>query len=199
MDNPPPPPPPVNNLLKTDKCSPLIVYFIFVVISLITMFNTHGLTKKLQNYKISNIFNMHAWYEISLLIILGVLLYGLCQYDHETLAWIILFLPLVTYIIKTALVFSTVSTVLKQVPPENSQELMANSGSNNFKPSTDGSKTNYGMSPSSPQVQVTSASNILNNRQNNMSSQNSTMISNLDSGMMPPLASNTSDISGFSF
>jgi hypothetical protein len=55
------------------------------------------------------------------------------------------------------------------------------------------------MSPSSPQVQVTSASNILNNRQNNLSNQNSTMINNLDSGMMPPLASNTSDLSGFSF
>ena len=190
---------PVNNLLKTDKCSPLIVYFIFIVISLITMFNTHGLTKKIQNYKINNIFNLHAWYEISYLVILGVVLYGLCQYNHETLAWLILFFPLVTYIIKTALVFSTVSTVLKQVPPENSQEMVANSGSNNFKPSTDGSKTNYGMPPSSPQVQVTSASNTLNNRQNNLSNQNSTMISNLDSGMMPPLASNTSDLSGFSF
>jgi len=187
---------PINSLMKTDKCSPLVVYFIFIVVSLITMFNTHWLTKKLDNYKISNIFNLHAWYEISYLILLGVILYGLCQYNHETLAWIILFFPLVTYVIKTALVFSSVSTVLKQIPPEHSNgQLQAG----NFQPSADGSKTNYGGNPSSPQAQTTSVNNLLTNRQSNMGNQNSAMTNKLDSGMMPPLASNTSDLSGFSF
>ena len=94
------------------------------------------------------------------------------------------------------MVFSSVSTVLKQIPPENSNGQLQ---TGNFQPSTDGSKTNYGGTPSSPQAQTTSVNNLLTNRQSNMGNQNSAMTNKLDSGMMPPLASNTSDLSGFSF
>ena len=43
-------------LFKTDKCSPLIVYIVLVVITGVTLFNTNGLMKRLNNHKINNIF-----------------------------------------------------------------------------------------------------------------------------------------------
>ena len=48
----------VSALFKTDKCSPLIVYIILVVITGVTLFNTNGLMKKLHNHKIDNIFTL---------------------------------------------------------------------------------------------------------------------------------------------
>ena len=105
-------------LFKTDKCSPLIVYIVLVVVTGVTLFNTNGLMKRLQNHKIDNIFTMHAWYEISMLLVLGVILFGLCQYNQQTLAWIVLFFPIFWYLVKTLLVFNTVSSILRHVPPD---------------------------------------------------------------------------------
>ena len=45
----------MSSLLKTDKCSPLIVYIVLVIVSGITLFNTNGLMKRMQNHKINNI------------------------------------------------------------------------------------------------------------------------------------------------
>ena len=47
----------ISSLLKTDKCSPLIVYIVLVIVSGITLFNTNGLMKRMQNHKINNIFS----------------------------------------------------------------------------------------------------------------------------------------------
>ena len=108
-------------LFKTDKCSPLIVYIVLVVVTGVTLFNTNGLMKRLHNHKINNIFTMHAWYEIAMLLLLGVVLFGLCQYNQQTLAWIVLFFPLFCYLIKTLFVFNTVSSILRHVPPDSPQ------------------------------------------------------------------------------
>lgn len=108
-------------LFKTDKCSPLIVYIVLVVVTGVTLFNTNGLMKRLNNHKINNIFTMHAWYEIAMLLLLGVILFGLCQYNQQTLAWIVLFFPLFCYLIKTLFVFNSVSSILKHVPPDGPQ------------------------------------------------------------------------------
>jgi len=108
----------ISSLLKTDKCSPLIIYVVLVIITAVTMFNTNGLLKKLQNFKVDNIFTMHIWNEVALLIILGVVLYGLCQYNQQTLAWIVLFFPLALQLFKTLLVFNSVHAIQKMSPPD---------------------------------------------------------------------------------
>lgn len=123
----------VNSLLKTDKCSPLVVYMIFVIIAGVTLYNNYNISQKFRNVKVNNILTMHMWYEISFIVILGVLLYGLCSYNHENLAWAVLFAPLVVYIIKLAYVFSSVSSIMKNVPDdsapkkENNQETQISS------------------------------------------------------------------------
>jgi len=129
----------ISSLLKTDKCSPLIIYVVLVIISAVTMFNTNGLLKKLQNFKVDNIFTMHIWNEVSLLIILGVILYGLCQYNQQTLAWIVLFFPLILQILKTILIFNSVHALQKMSPPDTS-------GVSNIPDLSNG--------PESPQVQT---------------------------------------------
>ena len=108
----------MSSLLKTDKCSPLIVYIILVIINAVTIFNTHGTLKKLQNYKVDNIFSTHLWHEIGLLLVLGVILFGLCQYNQQTLAWILLFFPFALQIFKSLLVFNSVHAVQKLSPPD---------------------------------------------------------------------------------
>ena len=107
-----------NSLLKTDKCSPLVVYMIYTIIAGVTLYNNYNISQKFRNNKVNNILTMHMWYEISFIVILGVLLYGLCTYNHDNLAWILLFAPLVIYIIKISYVFSSVSSIIKNVPDD---------------------------------------------------------------------------------
>ena len=113
----------INSLLKTDKCSPLIVYIVIVIVNAVTIFNTHGTLKKLQNYKVNNIFSTHLWHEIALLLVLGVILFGLCQYNQQTLAWIVLFFPFFLQIFKSLLVFNSVHAVQKLSPPDASAQV----------------------------------------------------------------------------
>ena len=44
---------------------------------------------------------MHAWYEIALLLVLGVVLFGLCQYNKTELAWIFLIFPIIYVLLQT--------------------------------------------------------------------------------------------------
>jgi len=108
-----------SELLKTDKCSPLIVYGIIVVITAVCIYNVKtDFSKFGDNHKIKNISDMFMWYELALLLITGVLMFGLCQYNENTMAWSVLFAPLVAYTAKTILVFWSVSSMQKVVPPD---------------------------------------------------------------------------------
>jgi len=174
----------MSSLLKTDKCSPLIVYIVLVIVSGITLFNTNGLMKRMQNHKINNIFTMHAWYEISLLIVLGVILFGLCQYNQQTLAWIVLFFPLALYLVKTLFVFNSVSSILRHVPEDMSQGMpLPQSGP------TPPQNSNHATGVTPTQQQVEGVRHALDERKANIQGQNSSMSSDLSpgGGMNPPL------------
>lgn len=172
-------------LFKTDKCSPLIVYIVLVVVTGVTLFNTNGLMKRLHNHKINNIFTMHAWYEIAMLLLLGVVLFGLCQYNQQTLAWIVLFFPLFWYLVKTLFVFNTVSSILRHVPPDGPQMPgVVPDPTKGPGPPKDSSH----LAPDSPSVQQTEGvRQALNERRATIMGQNNQMMGNLDPGMSPPL------------
>tara|TARA_B100001094_G_scaffold161747_1_gene156488 strand:- start:2303 stop:2884 length:582 start_codon:yes stop_codon:yes gene_type:complete len=174
----------MSSLLKTDKCSPLIVYIVFVIISGITLFNTNGLMKKLQNHKINNIFTMHAWYEVALLLVLGVVLFGLCQYNQQTLAWIVLFFPLALYVIKTLFIFNSVSSILRHVPPEMPQGI-ANMPLPQGGPSPP-QNSNHATSVTPTQQQVEGVRHALDERKTTLQGQNSSMLQNLSPGGVQP-------------
>lgn len=175
----------MSSLLKTDKCSPLIVYIILVIVTGVTLFNTHGLMKRLQNHKINNIFTMHAWYEISMLVILGVVLFGLCQYNQQTLAWIVLFFPLALYIVKTLFVFNSVSSILRHVPQDTPIGQPLPSGG-----PTIPQNSNHQVGATPNQQQVEGVRNALDERKATLQGQNGSMLQQLSPGSMdmsPPL------------
>lgn len=174
----------MSSLLKTDKCSPLIVYIVLVIVSGITLFNTNGLMKRMQNHKINNIFTMHAWYEISLLLVLGVVLFGLCQYNQQTLAWIVLFFPLALYVVKTLFVFNSVSSILRHVPedmPQGMPQGMSQGMPQGVPTPPQNSNHANGITPT--QQQVEGVRNALDERKASLQGQNSSMLSDLN----PPL------------
>lgn len=186
----------VSSLFKTDKCSPLVVYIVLVIVTGVTLFNTNGLMKKLQNFKINNIFTMHMWYEISMLIILGAVLFGLCQYNQHTLAWIVLFFPIALYLIKTLLVFNSVSSILRHVPPDVPSHLQVGQGAPGVPnpvqggPSPPQNSNHYGDTTPTQQ-QTEGVRQALDERRSTISGQNNQMLQNLSpelpSGMNPPL------------
>ena len=173
----------MSSLLKTDKCSPLIVYIVFVIISGITLFNTNGLMKKLQNHKINNIFTMHAWYEVALLLVLGVVLFGLCQYNQQTLAWIVLFFPLALYVIKTLFIFNSVSSILRHVPQEMPQGVAGMPLPQGGPTPPQNSNNQTGVTPT--QQQVEGVRQALDERKTTLQGQNGTMLQNLSPGVQP--------------
>ena len=175
----------MSSLLKTDKCSPLIVYIVLVIVSGITLFNTNGLMKRMQNHKINNIFTMHAWYEISLLLVLGVVLFGLCQYNQQTLAWIVLFFPLALYVVKTLFVFNSVSSILRHVPEDMPQGMPIPQAQGGPTPPQN---SNHATGVTPTQQQVEGVRNALDERKATLQGQNSSMLADL-SHMNPPLGS----------
>ena len=106
----------INELFSTKMCSPLIVFIVIVVIFAISLFNTRNTLKKFGSTKMDNLFNVYSWHEVKLVIFVGVILYGLCQYDKQDMAWIVLLFPLVYLILKNLMVFFQVSLAQQNVP-----------------------------------------------------------------------------------
>ena len=79
---------------------------------------SRGVLKRYNNQKMENLYNLHAWYEIKLLIFMGVILYGLCQYNQVNLAWIFLLFPIIYLVFKNTFIFGFVSMAHQNAPRE---------------------------------------------------------------------------------
>ena len=111
----------VNNtidLLSMNMCSPIIIYIVISIITIISLYISRGTLKRYNNQKMENLYNLHAWYEIKLLIFMGVILYGLCQYNQVNLAWIFLLFPILYLILKNTFIFGFVSMAHQNAPRE---------------------------------------------------------------------------------
>ncbi len=118
-----------------------------------------------------------------MIIVLGIILFGLCQYNQQTLAWIVLFFPLALYIVKTLFVFNSVSSILRHVPPDMEMPNMPLPQGGPTPPQNSNHAT--GVTPT--QQQVEGVRQALDERKASLQGQNSTMLSNLSSDMNPPL------------
>ena len=116
----------IKDLFKTNKCSPLIAYFLIILISIIMIINAketvNKLNKKNNNYKYYNIFKLFTYYELSFLLVLGILLLGFCQHNQENLAWICLMFPLFNYLIKNIIVFMSLYSIQKNEPEKEKEK-----------------------------------------------------------------------------
>ena len=106
------------SLSSLKLCSPVIIFFIYVIVSGVSLFMTRNTLKKFKNQRMENLYHLYSWGEIKLTIVLGVILYGLCQYDQMNLAWIYLIFPVVYIILKNSFVFAYVSIAHQNAPKE---------------------------------------------------------------------------------
>ena len=176
--------PNINELFSTKMCSPMIIFTVMVVIHGISLYYTRNTLKKFKTTKMDNLFNVYSWYEIKMVILIGVILYGLCQFNQVNLAWVLLFFPIVYTMIKNLMIFVFVSLGHQNAPKVNNEY------------------SNYGMSPAMQQAmfqqpqQAPSVNKNLDLRPA-ISSQTSTPVNDLGSGMQQPLGAYSGN-NGFS-
>jgi hypothetical protein len=120
--------PSLNELFSTKMCSPIIIFAIISVIFGISLYNTRTTLKKFNSNKMDNLFNIYSLHEVKLLLILGVILYGLCQYNQVNLAWIFMFLPVIYLMIKNILIFIFIQLAHQNAPKDVSTETMQSYG-----------------------------------------------------------------------
>ena len=104
------------NLLATNMCSPMIIFVVYIIVSAVSMYMTHNSLKKYNTEKMDILFNVHLYHEIKLLVVLGFVIYGLCQYNQVTLAWVFLIFPVIYVLLKNVLVYVPVSTAKQNIP-----------------------------------------------------------------------------------
>ena len=128
----------MNELLSTKMCSPLIVYFGVVVLCGLSAYLTRGHLKRHNTHKMDNLFNLYSMQEVKYLIILGVIMYGLCQYNKTELAWIFLIFPIIYTMIQNGLLYIHVSSAVQNSPQEQSFSQGSNYGLGMNAPLLDG-------------------------------------------------------------
>lgn len=106
----------VNELLTAKLCSPVIILGVVFVVSIIGIFLCRRSLERYGTHKMDNLKNLYSMQEVKYLIILGVIMYGLCQYNKTELAWIFLIFPIIYIIIQNGLLYVHVSSALQNAP-----------------------------------------------------------------------------------
>ena len=109
----------MNELMSTKMCSPLIVYFGVVVLCGISVYLARDHLKRHNTHKMDNLFNMYTFNEVKFMIVLGITIFGLCQYNKTTLAWVFLIFPIIYCIIQAAIIHIHVSSGVQNAPKVN--------------------------------------------------------------------------------
>ena len=106
------------SLTSLKLCSPVVIFIVYVIVSGISLFMTRNTLKKFKNQRMENLYNLYSWSEVQLTIVLGVIIYGLCQYEQMNLAWIYLIFPVIYIILKNTFIFAYVSIAHQNAPKE---------------------------------------------------------------------------------
>ncbi len=108
----------VNELLTTKMCSPVIIYGVIIVLSLICIYFTRNRLQRYNTLKMENLYNLYSAQELKFLLTLGVIMYGLCQYNKTELAWIFLIFPVIYVLLQNVLLYVHVASALQNAPAE---------------------------------------------------------------------------------
>ena len=142
------------NLLSTKLCSPMIVYLAVVVVSLVSVFFSRNVLKRFKTQKMENLLTHMQIHEAKFLVLLGIVLFGMCQYNKSDLAWILLFFPVVYVMLKNIYIFAFTSLAHQNAPKE-----------------VEPPQQSYGISPEIQKAMMMQAQ--LSSQQNNSQSNNS--------------------------
>ena len=108
----------MNELLTTKMCSPVIIYGIILVMSLICIYFTRQRLQRYNTTKMENLYNLYSAQELKYLLTLGIIMFGLCQYNKTELAWIFLIFPVIYVVLQNVLLYIHVSSALQNAPVE---------------------------------------------------------------------------------
>ena len=108
----------VNELLTTKMCSPVIIYGVILFLSLICIYMVRQRLGRYNTIKMENLYNLYSAQEFKFLLILGVTMYGLCQYNKTELAWIFLIFPVIYVVLQNVLLYIHVSSGIQNAPAE---------------------------------------------------------------------------------
>ena len=108
----------MNELMSTKMCSPMMIYLAVVVTSALSVYLTRQSLKRHNTNKMDNLFNLYSLNELKFMIVFGLILFGLCQYNKTSLAWIFLVFPVIYVIIQNLIVHIHVSSAVQSAPKE---------------------------------------------------------------------------------
>lgn len=108
----------VNELLTTKLCSPVIVFGVVAIISLISIYLCRQRLNRYNTAKMENLHNLFTMQELKFLIVLGVIMFGLCQYNKTELAWVFLIFPIIYSLIQNGILYIHVSSAVQNAPQE---------------------------------------------------------------------------------
>ena len=108
----------MNELLNTKMCSPMMIYLAVIVTSGLSIYITRNQLKRHNTTKMDNLFNLYSLHELKFMIIFGLILFGLCQYNKTTLAWVFLLFPVIYVVIQNLIIHIHVSSAIQSAPKE---------------------------------------------------------------------------------
>lgn len=106
----------LNELMSTKRCSPLMVYLAVIVVSGLSVYITRSQLKRHNTAKMDNLFNLYSLNELKFMIVLGLIIFGLCQYNKANLAWVFLIFPVIYLLIQNLIVHIHVSSAVQSAP-----------------------------------------------------------------------------------
>jgi hypothetical protein len=109
----------MNELMSTKMCSPLLIYLAVIVTSGLSVYLTREHLKRHNTQKMENLFNLYSLNELRFMIVFGLIIFGLCQYNKTTLAWVFLIFPVIYLLIQNVIVHIHVSSAVQTSPKEN--------------------------------------------------------------------------------
>ena len=83
----------MNELLNLKSCSPFMIYIVMVFMCMFKIYYTRLNLKRYNTNKMDNLYNYYSMGEFRFMFLIGLVLYGLCSYNKEFLAWLVLLLP----------------------------------------------------------------------------------------------------------
>ena len=108
----------MNELLNTKMCSPMMIYLAIIVTSGLSVYVTRNHLKRHNTNKMDNLFNLYSLHELKFMIVFGLVLFGLCQYNKTTLAWVFLLFPVIYIVIQNLIIHVHVSSAIQSAPKE---------------------------------------------------------------------------------
>ena len=94
----------LNELMSTKMCSPMMIYLAVVVTTGLSVYLTRSSLMRHNTNKMDNLYNLYSMNELKFLIIFGLILFGLCQYNKTNLAWVFLIFPVIYVLIQNLII-----------------------------------------------------------------------------------------------